>query len=60
MPFLTGARNRPKPLAKLWNLPIGILFVLRGLVHLLWFVVPWRITAVDGLHYATTLLAAST
>jgi hypothetical protein len=36
---------------------VGIFFVLHGLVHLLWLVVPWRITAVDGLPYATTVLA---
>jgi hypothetical protein len=36
---------------------IGVFFVLHGLVHLLWFVVPWRITTVDGLPYATTILA---
>jgi hypothetical protein len=35
----------------------GIFFVLHGLVHLLWFVVPWQITTVDGLPYSTTLLA---
>jgi hypothetical protein len=26
------------------------------LVHLLWFVVPWRITTVDGLPYSTKVL----
>lgn len=36
---------------------IGIFFVLHGLVHLLWFVVPWQITAVDGLPYSTIVLA---
>lgn len=36
---------------------LGIFFVLHGLVHLLWFVVPWRITTVDGLPYSTTVLA---
>ena len=30
------------------KLVLGIFFVLHGLVHLLWFVVPWRITTVDG------------
>lgn len=36
---------------------IGVFFVLHGLVHLLWFVVPWQVTTVDGLPYATTILA---
>jgi hypothetical protein len=35
---------------------IGIFFILHGLVHLLWFVVPWRITTVDGLPYSTRVL----
>lgn len=39
------------------KLVIGIFFILHGLVHLLWFVVPWRITTVDGLPYVTTVLA---
>ncbi|MFO7634031.1 MAG: hypothetical protein R6W76_15910 [Caldilinea sp.] len=36
---------------------VGVFFILHGLVHLLWFIVPWRITTVDGLPYATTVLA---
>jgi hypothetical protein len=39
------------------KLVIGGFFILHGLVHLLWFVVPWRITTVDGLPYSTTVLA---
>ncbi len=35
---------------------VGIFFILHGLVHLLWFVVPWRITTVDGLPYSTKVL----
>ena len=38
------------------RLTVGVFFLLHGLVHLLWFVVPWRITTVDGLPYATTVL----
>ena len=39
------------------KLAVGAFFVLHGLVHLLWFVVLWRITTVDGLPYSTTVLA---
>ena len=39
------------------KLAVGVFFVLHGLVHLLWFVVLWRITTVDGLPYSTTVLA---
>lgn len=35
----------------------GIFLILHGLVHLLWFVVPWQITEVDGLPYSTTIIA---
>lgn len=35
----------------------GVFFILHGLVHLLWFVVPWQITTVDGLPYTTRVLA---
>ncbi len=34
-----------------------IFLILHGLVHLLWFVVPWQITEVDGLPYQTTIFA---
>ena len=39
------------------KLAVGVFFVVHGLVHLLWFVVPWRITTVDGLPYSTSVLA---
>ena len=39
------------------KLAVGAFFVLHGLVHLLWFVVLWRITTVDGVPYSTTVLA---
>jgi hypothetical protein len=35
----------------------GVFLILHGLVHLLWFVVPWRITTVNGLPYSTSVLA---
>ena len=35
----------------------AIFLILHGLVHLLWFVVPWQITEVDGLPYRTTIFA---
>ena len=35
----------------------GIFLILHGLVHLLWFVVPWQLTEVDGLPYTTTIIA---
>jgi len=36
---------------------VAILFILHGLVHLLGFVVPWRLATVEGLAYKTTLLS---
>ena len=35
----------------------GAFFILHGLVHLLWFVVSWQITAIEGLPYSTAVLA---
>jgi hypothetical protein len=35
---------------------VAIFLILHGLVHLLWFVVPWRIMEVDGLPYSTTII----
>jgi hypothetical protein len=35
---------------------LAAFFILHGLVHLLWFVVPWQITTVDGLPYSTKVL----
>jgi hypothetical protein len=34
---------------------VAVFLILHGLVHLLWFVVPWRITEVDGLPYSTKI-----
>jgi hypothetical protein len=34
----------------------ALFLIAHGLVHLLWFVVPWQITEVDGLPYSTTIL----
>ena len=33
----------------------ALFLIAHGLVHLLWFVVPWQITEVDGLPYSTTI-----
>lgn len=35
----------------------AIFLILHGLVHLLWFVVPWNLMEVEGLSYSTTILA---
>ena len=35
----------------------GLFLIAHGLVHLLWFVVPWNLMEVDGLPYSTTILA---
>ncbi|MEZ4519632.1 MAG: ABC transporter permease [Chloroflexota bacterium] len=34
----------------------AIFLILHGLVHLLWFVVPWKLTTVEGLPYTTRIL----
>lgn len=39
------------------QLVLGVIFILHGLVHLLWFAVPWQITTVDGLPIAKYGLA---
>jgi hypothetical protein len=39
------------------RLIFGIFLILHGLVHLLWLVVSWQITEVDGLPYRTTLFS---
>lgn len=39
------------------HIVFGIFLVLHGLVHLLWFVVPWGLMQVDGLPYNTTIMA---
>jgi hypothetical protein len=36
---------------------IAIVLMIHGLIHLLGFVVPWRLATVDGLTYKTTVLA---
>jgi len=36
---------------------VAILLIVHGLVHLLGFVVPWRLATVEGLAYKTTLLS---
>lgn len=35
----------------------ALFLIAHGLVHLLWFVVPWQLTEVDGLPYSKTILA---
>lgn len=35
----------------------ALFLILHGLVHLLWFVVPWQMTNVDGLPYRPTILS---
>lgn len=39
------------------NIIISIFFILHGLIHLIGFVVPWRIITTDEMPYKTTLLA---
>jgi len=38
---------------------LAIFLILHGLVHLLWFVVPWQMTVVDGLPYRTTIFGGN-
>jgi hypothetical protein len=40
----------------LFRFLLAAFFILHGLVHLLWFVVPWCITTVDGLPVALAAL----
>lgn len=38
---------------------VAIVFVVHGLVHLMGFVVPWRLATIEGLAYKTTLLSGA-
>jgi len=38
---------------------VAILLIVHGLVHLLGFVVPWRLATVESLAYKTTLLSGN-
>lgn len=39
------------------RLIMTMVLMIHGLIHLLGFVVPWRLAKVDGLTYKTTVLA---
>lgn len=41
----------------LFQIALAIFLILHGLVHLLWFVVPWQMTEVEGLPFRTTIIA---
>lgn len=37
----------------------AIVFIVHGLIHLLGFVVPWRLATIEGFAYKTTLLSGT-
>ena len=41
----------------MWNIVLAAFLALHGVVHLLGFVVSWKLTTVEGLPYKTTILA---
>jgi hypothetical protein len=36
---------------------LALFLILHGLVHLLWFIVPWHLMTVEGLPYSTKIVA---
>jgi hypothetical protein len=41
----------------IWRVVVGALMALHGVVHVLGFVVPWRLAQPEGFPYKTTLLS---
>ncbi len=41
----------------MWNILLTIVLAVHGMIHLLGFVVPWRLAHVEELPYKTTILA---
>ena len=41
----------------MWNILLAIVLAVHGAIHLLGFVVPWRLAQVEELPYKTTILA---
>ena len=41
----------------MWNVAMAVVLAVHGLIHLMGFVVPWKLAQIEGLPYKTTILA---